>query len=99
MTTDLKLYITPAVRRKLADADHNVTEDEIRQAFASRDGKLLIDDREQHRTTPATRWFVAETDYGRRLKVCFVYDGGVIEIKTAYTASETIFRIYKKHAY
>ena len=46
--------------------------------------------REEHRTNPPTHWFLAETCYGRLLKVVFVPDtnGKDIYIKTAYEPNE-----------
>jgi len=55
--------------------------------------------REEHRTNPPTHWFLAETCYGRLLKVVFVPDtnGKDIYIKTAYEPNETEIRIYRIH--
>ncbi|MGL5948251.1 MAG: hypothetical protein ACRCYV_04205 [Aeromonas sp.] len=91
--------ISPATRKKLTDK-HRVTTEEIDQAFANRDRALLYDDREEHQTDPRTQWFIAETDYGRLLKVCFIYqeptDGqaGKVIIKTAYTPTQEALNVY-----
>lgn len=92
------LYLSPSVREKLRK--RQITEAHIVQCFANRDGKYLIDDREEHRTDPPTKWFVASTDYGIVLKVCFVFDptSKLIEIKTAYTATPVVAALYKKKA-
>jgi hypothetical protein len=92
------LFFSPSVREKLRL--RQITEAHVMQCFANRAGKYLVDDREEHRTTPATKWFVASTDYGIVLKVCFVYDPltKLIEVKTAYPATKVIMDIYAKYA-
>lgn len=94
------LFISPRVREKLL-TKHNVTEAQIVQCFANRDGKDLLDKRPKHRTTPPTRWFISETDYGIRLKVCFMFDQAtkVTEVKSAFSPNEAEEQIYKKHGY
>lgn len=67
----MSLIISPRVREKLS-LKHRVTEDEIVQCFANRDGRMLRDTREEHATDPPTLWFIAETDFGRLLKVIFI---------------------------
>jgi len=93
------LFFSPHVREKLRL--RQITEAQVLQCFANRDGKMLIDDREQHRTTPPTEWFVASTDFGIILKICFVRDQGgkVIDIKTAYPANAVVQELYRRHAY
>lgn len=88
------LVISSKVREKLAQKTPPVTEDEIRQCFANRDGRYLIDEREQHTTDPPTRWFIAETDSGRKLKVAFIPRNPDIVIKTAYDPNNVELRIY-----
>lgn len=70
------------------------------QCFANREGRYLIDSREQHKTVPPTQWFVASTDFGIWLKVCFVFDpvSRLIEIKTAYPATEVVKEMYFRKA-
>ena len=75
---------------------HGVSLDEIQQCFANRSGGLLEDIREEHKTEPPTQWFIAESDYGRVLKVVFVAKDGDIIIKTAYEANENEINIYQK---
>jgi hypothetical protein len=96
----MPLLISVRVREKLQTQSHAVTEDEILECFANRDGASCLDDREEHRTNPPTRWFVAQTDRGRRLKICYVFDPvtNIIEIKTAYVATDEVNRIYLKYA-
>ena len=92
------LYMSPSVREKLRK--RQITEAQVLQCFANRAGKYLIDDREEHKTMPPTKWFVASTDYGIVLKVCFVFDpdSKLVEIKTAYPATPEVAGIYKKKA-
>lgn len=91
------LYLSPSVREKLKK--RNITEAQLYQCFANREGHYLVDDREEHRTVPQTKWFVASTDYGIRLKICFVYDAAttIVDIKTAYLATDEVARIYTKY--
>jgi hypothetical protein len=94
----LRLVITDRVQEKL-DNKHNVTRSEIVQCFANKLGKALEDPREENRTDPPTRWFLAETDSGRILKVVYVREKDVVFIKTAYPPSEEEQRIYSKYAF
>lgn len=90
------LVISSKVRFKLANKQPPVTQQEIEQCFANRVGSTLIDTREQHQTDPETRWFIAETDFGRRLKVCFIFEGNDVIIKTAYKPSVEEIQIYNE---
>jgi hypothetical protein len=90
------LVISPRVRDKLA-LKHRVSEEDIEQCFANLNGRFLLDTREEHRSDPPTRWFVAETDFGRVLKIVFVPTGNGIEIKTAYEANSVERKIYDDH--
>lgn len=96
----MNISISPAVLTKLADPSHNVTKQEIVECFANRDRKFLTDNRPEHQTPIPTQWFVAETDYGRQLKVVFIYDTAIqtVIIKSAYPAEPHIVHIYEKHA-
>jgi hypothetical protein len=92
------LYISTRVREKLL-SKHQVTEGQIIQCFANRTGRDLFDTRPEHRTDPPTRWFIAQTDYGIKLKICFIYDPTteLVEIKSAFSPNEEEIRIYKKY--
>lgn len=96
----MNISISEHVAAKLA-SKHAVTADEVRQCFENRDGGLLEDDREEHRTDPPTQWFIAETNQRRQLKVAFiqrVIRGAVrIDVRTAYEANEEEIRIYNKY--
>lgn len=92
----MTLVIAPRIRAKLAAKNPPVATDEIIQCFANRNGVFLYDDREEHKTEPPTKWFVAETDYGRKLKIVFIQDGVNVIIKTAYTPGRDVIRLYKR---
>lgn len=95
----MALLISNRVRQKLLQPNHNVTEQEIIQCFANRGPAECLDERAEHKTNPVTRWFVSETDYGRKLKICYMlHPDGVVEIKTAYLATAEVIRIYTKYA-
>ena len=96
-----KLRVSRSVSAKLL-FKHSVTLTEVRECFSNLAGRFLEDSREAHRSDPPTLWFVAETDLGRRLKVCFILrsesDGAnAIVIKTAYDANHDEVRIYRKY--
>lgn len=94
----MSLYLSPRVRQKLLER-HKVTEAQVMQCFANRCGRDLIDSRPKHRTDPPTRWFIAETDYGIKLKVCFILhpDTQLVEKKSAFPPNDDEIHIYRKH--
>ena len=92
----MSLVISPKVREKLANKSPPVTEAEVRQCFANRTGKYLYDEREDHKSDPPTRWFIAETNYGRNLKVVFIQRDGDVIIRTAYDPNRDETRIYRQ---
>lgn len=94
----MALKCSSAVKRKLAEK-HSVSLEEVQQCFANREGGLLEDTREDHKTDPPTQWFIAETDYGRRLKVVFMLKDGDIILKTAYLPNDLEESIYRRYAH
>ncbi len=64
-----------------------------------RDGHFLIDDTEEHKTDPETNWFIAETNYGRLLRVYFVRRGDDIYLKTALEPKHHHITTYNSKAY
>ncbi|MDQ2139601.1 ADP-ribosyl-(dinitrogen reductase) hydrolase [Alcaligenaceae bacterium B3P038] len=94
----MELLISQSVRIKLANKQPPVSEEDIRQCFANKNGKTLLDTREKNVSTPPTRWFIAETDLGLRLKVCYIPNApdGVI-IRSAYAPNADESRIYTKY--
>jgi len=93
----MALKCSTAVKQKLAEK-HGVSVDEVQQCFANREGGLLEDTREDHKSDPPTQWFIAETDYGRRLKVVFIFKDVNILLKTAYVPNCKEEKIYQRHA-
>jgi uncharacterized DUF497 family protein len=89
-----KLVISEKIAEKLR-VKHKVSKAEIAQCFQDNDNAFLTDDREEHASVPQTKWFVAETDKGRILKVCFVPYNGLFYIRTAYEANETEIKIFE----
>jgi hypothetical protein len=64
----MDILITPSIRWKLK-SKHSVAIKEVLEGFNNRTGKLLEDHRPEHKTSPPTYWFIAETDQGRSLKI------------------------------
>lgn len=89
----MKLNFSPGVLQKL-EQKHKVSESEVLECFANRLGNSLIDNREDHRTNPPTRWFIAETDMGRRLKIVYIRADNGITIKTVYPPNPVELEIY-----
>jgi len=92
------LLISTRIKEKLLGKKPPVREEELMQCFSNCAGKFLIDTREEHKTEPATRWFIAETNSGRKLKVVFVPTEDGIHIKSAYEPEPEALRIYNKYA-
>lgn len=94
----MKLVISPTIAAKLAAKVPPVTQEEIVQCFANRTMLYLVDPREQHQSDPPTRWFIAQTDFGRKLKIAFVPRGHEIYIRSAYDPSPATIAFYEsKH--
>lgn len=89
------LIISPEILEKIQNR-HSVSRREVEQCFENKIGSYLVDDREEHRTDPATLWFVAPTNQDRLLKVIFVYLDGNVHIKSAYEPSEAVVNLYDK---
>lgn len=94
----MPLIISTSVREKLTKKVPPVTDAEIVQCFANQTHHPLIDTRAEHLTNPFTRWFVSETDYGRKLKIMYIPRADGIHIKSAYDATDEIICIYKDNA-
>jgi hypothetical protein len=92
----LSLIISHSVRVKLGNKTPPVTREEIEQCFANRSGRYLEDTREDHKSNPPTQWFIAETYYGRKLKIAFIQRDKSTVIRTAYDPSKEELRIYTK---
>jgi hypothetical protein len=91
----MTLVISKPVQVKLK-FKHDVNVQEVRQCFINRDGFLLEDSREQHRSDPPTQWFISQTDKGRTLKIVFVAKNGSIHLKSAFEPNEIELDIYNR---
>ena len=91
-----KLVISEKIAEKLR-LKHKVNKSEIAQCFGHNDNTFLIDIREEHASTPPTKWFIGETDAGRMLKVCFIEYKGLFYIRTAYEANEDELRVFNNN--
>lgn len=92
------LIISEQIAKKLQEKHDGITRREVEQCFENCEGEHLIDQREEHKTDPATKWFIAPTNAGRLLKVCFIFNDGKIFLKTAYEPNPEEIRIYRKYA-
>lgn len=91
----MNIIVSSAILLKLNDR-HKVSRREIEQCFDNVCGKYLEDTREDHKTDPATLWFVAPTNHDRLLKIIFIYADGNVHIKSAYEPSRAVIDIYEK---
>jgi hypothetical protein len=94
----VSLKISHSVRAKLGNKNPPVTREEIEECFANRSGIYLEDTREQHKTDPPTKWFIAETFYGRKLKIAFIQKDANTIIRTAYVPNKDELRIFNKYS-
>lgn len=88
--------VSPKVVDKLR-LKHRVEVHEVEECWLNREGPSLEDLRPQHKTVPTTRWFIAETDRGRRLLVAYippVPPQSRATLKTAYEPNAMEERIY-----
>ena len=87
------LVISPAIGGKLT-LKHQITRQDVEQCFINRTRSYLIDNRLDHQTEPQTEWFIAENDHGILIKVVFIFDDGLIYLKSAFPPNPTEIRIY-----
>ena len=92
----MDLLVSRAVQEKL-ETKHHVDIAEVEECFENRSGRLLMDVRERHKTTPPTLWFIASTNRGRYLKVIFINKGGSIHLKSAFEPNDVETRIYSRY--
>lgn len=93
----MALIISPVVLSKLANKKPPVSKEEIKQCFLNRTGTSILDEREEHASDPPTRWFIAETDVGRELKIAFIPKGNDVIIRTAYDPNSDERKIYRTY--
>lgn len=87
------LVISPAIEGKLA-LKHRISRQDVEQCFMNRTHSYLEDKRLDHLTEPPTEWFISENDRGLLIKVVFVFDHGMIYLKSAFPPNLTEMRIY-----
>lgn len=92
----ITIVIAEATKAKL-ETKHGVTPREVEQCFENRAGRILYDMRSDHKTDPPTRWFIAQTNKMRTLKVVYILIDGKAHIKSCYEPNETEKAIYQKH--
>lgn len=91
----LSILISPSILQKL-QTKHDVSEREVHQCFDNKCGMYVEEIRTEHKTDPSTLWFLADTNKGRTLKICFIYKDGNIHLKTAFEPDEVDRRLYEK---
>ena len=87
------LVISPEIQRKL-ELKHGISCSDVEQCFLNRTRSYLIDNRLDHLTEPPTEWFISENDRGVLIKVVFVFEGGLIYLKSSFPPNSTEIRIY-----
>jgi hypothetical protein len=92
----MALIISARVHEGLAGQKPPVTPGEIRECFATRTGRYLLDRREDHQSDSPTKWFISDTYYGRKLKIVFTLKGDDVVIRSACWARDDEIRIYSK---
>ena len=97
---ELKFVFSERILEKLQDKHDGVTKSEVIECFDNSDDRTLEDTREEHKTIPPTQWFISETNRGRQLKICFVFDEdeNTVYVITAYKHNSEEIRIFEKYA-
>ena len=96
----LTFVFSKKILEKLQDKHDGVTKSEVIECFDNSDDRSLEDNREEHKTIPPTQWFISETNRGRQLKICFVFDEeeNIVYVKTAYEPNSEEIMIFEKYA-
>ena len=91
------LTVHPNIIEKLR-VKHKVEVSEVEECFANVTKGFLIDTREDYETDPPTRWFIEETNKGRKLLVAFMHfvDKNEIVLKSAYKPDAQQMKTYNK---
>jgi len=87
------LVISPAIEEKIT-LKHRITRLDVEQCFINRTRSYLLDNRLDHQTEPPTEWFISENDRGILIKVVFIFDDGLVYLKSAFPPNSTEIRIY-----
>ncbi|MGY5797064.1 hypothetical protein [Rheinheimera faecalis] len=93
----MAIKVSPRVRDKIENK-HGLTIAEVHEAISGRLGKFLKDQREEHKSDPPTLWFIGSTDFGKAVKVAFIFKDGHMIIRTAYIANAKELEIYNNYA-
>ncbi|MGI2146268.1 ADP-ribosyl-(dinitrogen reductase) hydrolase [Shewanella sp. SR44-4] len=93
----MAIKMSKPVRDKLLQK-HGVNVSEVYECFLNRTHTDLVDNREDHRTNPPTKWFISETDKGIKLKVCYIQDAGDLFIKSVFPPNDVESDIYNRFA-
>lgn len=89
------LKISQDTQNKLTHK-HGVSRKEVEQCFINRTGRLLEDIRARHKTNPPTLWLLAPTNQGRILKVVYIQNGPILELRSAFEPNEAELDIYRR---
>lgn len=87
------LVISQIIEEKLT-LKHRISRQDVEQCFINRTRSYLEDKRLDHLTEPPTEWFISENDQGFLIKVVFIFDDGMIYLKSAFPPNSTEIRIY-----
>jgi len=87
------LVISTAIQGKLI-LKHGISRKDVEQCFFNRTRSYLEDNRIDHQTDPSTEWFISENDQGMLIKVVFIFEDGLIYLKSAFPPNSTEIRIY-----
>lgn len=91
-----RLKISEKIEAKIWDK-HQLKRSDVEECFLNRVGGLLEDSREEHKTDPATQWFIASNNTGKTIKVVFmVLSNGDVILKSAFEANKAEIDIYAK---
>lgn len=89
------LIISTAIKEKLLK-QHSVDLREVEQCFENKCGVFLEDTRAEHKTDPASLWFIAPTNKGRLLKIIFIFIDGNVHLKSAYAPEQDALDLYDR---
>lgn len=88
--------ISPKTEKKIERKHNSISLDDIYYAFHNPLGGIFDDNRPEHKTEPPTRWFIGETEYGRKVKIAYIWPPGEKpRIKTAYEPKQPTLEYYK----
>jgi len=80
----MKIEASPAILKKMREK-HGIDIEEVLECFSNIEHGFIEDTREGNVTNPPTYSFIAETDHGKEIFVCFMQARDrVIHLKTAF---------------